>query len=240
MADSIFHQASTRGHANHGWLDARHSFSFASYYNPERVHFGALRVLNDDIVKGGGGFGEHPHDNMEIVTIPLVGALEHRDSMGNFGVIRRNDVQIMSAGSGLRHSEFNHDKEEQINLLQIWVFPKLQNIKPRYDQKTYLPEARKNRFLTVVSPEQSEETMWINQDAYFTLGAFDAGQTVDYAIKHKGNGVYIFLIEGRAKVGAQILERRDALGLWNTDAFTLIAESDVEVLVLDVPMGYGA
>lgn len=233
---TVFHKASERGHANHGWLNAHHSFSFASYHDPNKVHFGLLRVLNDDIIAPGMGFGMHPHDNMEIVTIPLKGTLEHRDSMGNIGVIRPNEIQAMSAGSGLMHSEYNHSKTEEINLLQIWVFPKERNIEPRYDQKIYSEKDKEEKFKTIVSPVKSEHTMWINQDAYFSLGKFKSGNSVDYKIQNPGNGAYIFIIEGEASIDTQKLEKRDALGIWETDTFSVNISKDSEILIIDVPM----
>ncbi|MFL5763781.1 MAG: pirin family protein [Bacteroidia bacterium] len=232
----IFHPASERGHADHGWLNAHHSFSFASYHDPSKVHFGLLRVLNDDIVAPGTGFGMHPHDNMEIVTIPLKGTLEHRDSMGNIGVIRPNEIQAMSAGSGLMHSEYNHSKTEEINLLQLWVFPKERNIKPRYDQKIFSEDDKAGKFKTIVAPERSDDVMWINQDAYFSIGKFKAGAKTEYTIKHKGNGAYVFLIEGNAIVAEQELNKRDAVGVWEADKFSVETKADSEILVVEVPM----
>ena len=233
---TIFHKASERGHADHGWLNAHHSFSFASYHDPSKVHFGLLRVLNDDIVAPGMGFGMHPHDNMEIVTIPLKGTLEHKDSMGNVGVIKPNEIQAMSAGAGLMHSEYNHSKTEAINLLQIWVFPKEKNVKPRYDQRVFTEEEKNGKFKTIVAPVKADDVMWINQDAYFSLGKFKAGSSVDYKIEHKGNGAYIFVIEGSAKIEGQQLEKRDAIGIWETDKFSITVTADTEILVIDVPM----
>jgi redox-sensitive bicupin YhaK (pirin superfamily) len=235
---TILHKASERGHADHGWLNAYHSFSFADYHDPSKVHFGLLRVLNDDTVAPGMGFGMHPHDNMEIVTIPLKGSLEHKDSMGNIGVIGTNEIQAMSAGSGVRHSEYNHSKTEAVNLLQIWVFPKVRNIQPRYDQKKYSLEESTGTFKTIVSPDKPDdnEVMWINQDAYFSLGKFKAGQTVDYKIQHVDNGAYVFIIEGGATIGSQPLAKRDAVGIWDADQFTISVNTDAEILVIDVPM----
>jgi len=233
---TVFHKASERGHADHGWLNARHSFSFASYHDPSKVHFGLLRVLNDDIVAPGMGFGMHPHDNMEIVTIPLKGTLEHKDSMGNVGVIKPNEIQAMSAGSGLMHSEYNHSKTEPINLLQIWVFPKVKNIEPRYDQRVFTEEEKNGKFKTIVAPIKSDDIMWINQDAYFSLGKFKAGNEIDYSIQHKNNGAYIFIIEGQATIEGQKLEKRDALGVWETNNISIKINSDTEILVIEVPM----
>jgi redox-sensitive bicupin YhaK (pirin superfamily) len=233
---TVFHKSTERGHADHGWLNAHHSFSFASYHDPSKVHFGLLRVLNDDIVAPGMGFGTHPHDNMEIVTIPLSGTLEHRDSMGNIGVIRPNEVQAMSAGSGLKHSEYNHSKTEPINLLQIWVFPKERNITPRYDQKIFSADEKEGRFKTLVAPERSEDVMWINQDAYFSLGKFASAATQEYKMKHGGNGAYVFVIEGGASIEGQKLEKRDAIGVWDADKFSIDIDAGSEILVIDVPM----
>lgn len=233
---TIIHKAESRGHANHGWLDSHHSFSFAHYYNPERVHFGALRVLNDDIVTGGMGFGTHPHDNMEIVSIPLSGDLEHKDSMGNAGVIRQNDVQIMSAGTGIQHSEFNKNKDKLVNFLQIWVFPKVRNIQPRYDQKTFSRESRVNKLQVVVSPDKNADGVWINQDAWFHMGNLDKGFKTEYQIKKEGNGVYAFVINGQATVNGIALNKRDAAGIWETDKLSIEANENAEILLLDVPM----
>lgn len=233
---TILHKAETRGRANHGWLDAHHSFSFASYYNPQRIRFGALRVLNDDWIEGGKGFGRHPHDNMEIVTIPLYGDIEHKDSMGNHGVIKQNDVQVMSAGSGVYHSEYNANPNKKLNLFQIWVLPKKLNISPRYDQKTYLPEERKNRFQTIVSPQEGGEGLPINQDAWFSLGKFDKSAEISYEIRKEGNGAYIMIVEGNATIQGQNLSKRDAIGIWDTEKILIKADSEVEILILDVPM----
>lgn len=232
---TIIHKSNTRGHANHGWLDAHHSFSFGQWYNPERVHFGKLRVLNDDIVKAGFGFGKHPHDNMEIVTIPLQGALEHKDSTGGNGVIKKYDVQVMSAGSGIEHSEFNHSKTEDVNLLQLWVFTNQQNVTPRYDQATFLPENRHNKFETVVSP-QGSTGLWIYQDAWFSLGNFDSATTNTYNLNKDGNGVYVFVIEGTVEIAGNTLGKRDALGIWDTSSFDIKTNSDTEILLVEVPM----
>ncbi|WP_026210113.1 pirin family protein [Flexithrix dorotheae] len=232
---TIIHKAETRGHANHGWLDSHHTFSFANYYDPERVHFGTLRVLNDDIVEGGMGFGKHPHDNMEIISIPLSGDLEHKDSMGNTAVIRENDVQVMSAGTGIFHSEYNKNKDSKVNFLQIWVFPKERNIKPRYDQKTYDPKDRTNRFQTVVSPTDPEAVS-INQDAYFSLGNFTSGQKTNYKISSPENGAYFFLLEGKIKIGQETLEKRDGIGIWDASTLEIEILEDAEILVMDVPM----
>lgn len=230
------HKANSRGLANHGWLLSRHTFSFAGYYNPDRIRFGLLRVLNDDIVQPGEGFGTHPHDNMEIVSIPLKGELAHRDSEGHEKVIYTHDVQIMSAGSGLTHSEYNHSKKDEVNFLQIWVFPKERNIRPRYDQRTFAPEKRINKIQTVVSPENSEDALWINQDAYFSLAKQEEGKELEYLINHKGNGLYVFVIEGSIEIEGEKLERRDAIGLEDIESVNIKALSDSDILLIDVPM----
>jgi redox-sensitive bicupin YhaK (pirin superfamily) len=233
---TVIHRSKDRGHADHGWLNAYHSFSFAGYYNPLKTRFGLLRVLNDDSVAAGMGFGTHPHDNMEIVTIPLEGDLEHKDNMGNSSVIRKNDVQIMSAGTGVTHSEFNHSKKDFVKLFQIWVFPKKEDITPRYEQKTYLPEDRKNKFQVVVSPDTNDGGVWINQDAYFSLGNFDSGNTIDYKIRKDGNGVYLMVIKGDIEIAGEKLNDRDAIGISNTDKFEIKTNSNTELLLIEVPM----
>ncbi len=240
MSNITLHKSETRGHANHGWLNARHSFSFANYYNPERMHFGVVRVLNDDIIAPAMGFGTHPHDNMEIITIPLRGSLRHKDSMGNEAVIQQNEVQIMSAGTGIQHSEFNASRDKDINLLQIWLFPKLRNIKPRYDQRTFRPEDRVNQLQTVVAPIGSEEekadAIGINQEAWFSLGTLTEGIEKTYSVKKTGNGVYAFVIEGNVTINGQPLSKRDALGISDIEMLTIKAETDAEILLMDVPM----
>lgn len=236
MTNTIIHKAATRGHANHGWLDSHHTFSFAAYYNPERMHFGVLRVLNDDIVHGGMGFGTHPHDNMEIISIPLSGDLEHKDSMGNTAVIKQGDVQIMSAGTGIQHSEYNRNKTSEVNFLQIWVFPKLRNIKPRYDQKTFATDNRINKWQQIVSPEGSAEGIDINQEAWFNMTRLSKGKSLEYNIQKQGNGVYAFILTGDVTINGQALNKRDGIGIQDTDKITLTADSDTEVLLMDVPM----
>lgn len=234
---TVVHKSESRGNANHGWLKSRHTFSFAGYYNPERVHFGALRVLNDDQVTGGQGFGTHPHDNMEIVSIPLQGDLEHKDSTGRNEVIRQGDVQIMSAGSGISHSEFNHNSDEEVHFLQIWVFPKKRNIEPRYEQKTYLADDRMNQFQTVVSPEGGT-ALWINQDAYFSMANLDAGTRLKYELKKPGNGIYLFVLNGELDVIGEVLDTRDAIGITDTNEIEIKAKSYAEILVIEVPMEF--
>ncbi len=231
-------KSNTRGHANHGWLDAHHSFSFAGYYDPSRMHFGVLRVLNDDRIAGGAGFGMHPHDNMEIITIPFSGALEHKDSMGNHGVIRAGDIQVMSAGTGIFHSEFNHHSTESCTLFQIWLFPDTKNVAPRYDQQTIPASSRKNTFQCIVSPKgETTEGMWIHQRAWFHLIDLDEGNTAIYDLKQSGNGVYVMQIEGESQIGSVRLLRRDAVEITGMSSFSIQAESKVSsLLVMEVPM----
>lgn len=236
MANTVLHKADSRGHANHGWLDSYHSFSFAHYYNPERMHFGVLRVLNDDTVAPGMGFGTHPHDNMEIISIPLEGGLEHKDSMGNTAVIRHGDVQVMSAGTGIRHSEYNRNKDQQVKFLQIWVFPNKRNVQPRYDQITLNLDDRHNKFQQILSPNPDDEGVWIHQDAWFHLGKLDKGVALDYTVKKPGNGLYAFILEGDVTIDGQALNRRDGFGVWDTDKISVTAESNAEVLLMEVPM----
>ena len=233
---TIVHKANTRGHADHGWLKANHSFSFAGYHDPERVHFGALRVLNDDHVEGGMGFGMHPHDNMEIITIPLEGELEHKDSMGNHGLIRKGEIQVMSAGTGIRHSEFNPSKDKPVKLLQIWLFPNKMNVTPRYDQKPYSLEETKNNLLTVVSPIGSDEGLNIHQQAWFSLGTLDKGFATTYKLHRKENGVYAFVINGDVTINGQKLNRRDGFGITDSETVEIEADSNAEVLLMEVPV----
>lgn len=233
---SILHRADSRGYADHGWLKSYHTFSFANYHNPQRVRFGLLRVLNDDVVQLGEGFGTHPHDNMEIVSIPLKGALAHKDSTGSEHIINTGDVQIMSAGSGLYHSEYNASQKDEVNFLQIWVFPKERDIAPRYDQKTFSENDRKNNFQVVVSPEKSNSSLWINQDAYFSLGNFEKATEALYSVKQNGNGIYIFVISGSVAVNGEHLGKRDAIALADTESVSIHAEENTELLVIEVPM----
>ncbi|HEY3250737.1 MAG TPA: pirin family protein [Ignavibacteria bacterium] len=233
---TILHKADSRGFADHGWLKSNHTFSFANYYDPDRVRFGLLRVLNDDTVEPGMGFGTHPHDNMEIVSIPISGELAHKDSTGKKEVIKTNDVQIMSAGSGLSHSEFNNSKTDKVNFLQIWVFPKVKDIEPRHDQKTFSPQERKNKLLTVISPEKNNGTLWINQDAYFSLGNLDEGTVIRHDIKKKNNGFYMFVIDGSIEINGIKLDKRDAVGLEEIESAEIKALKDSEVLLIEVPM----
>jgi redox-sensitive bicupin YhaK (pirin superfamily) len=236
MINTILHKAETRGDANHGWLHSRHTFSFADYYDPERVHFGMLRVLNDDTVQAGMGFGTHPHDNMEIISIPLEGDLEHKDSMGNVSVIKHGDVQVMSAGSGITHSEYNKNKDKPVKFLQIWVFPDRRNVKPRYDQITLKVADRHNRFQQILSPSPDDDGVWIYQKAWFHLGQFDKGFSADYHIKVKGDGVYAFILNGDVTINGQELKSRDGFGIWDIDKLSVKADSDAEFLLMEVPM----
>jgi redox-sensitive bicupin YhaK (pirin superfamily) len=237
MKNNVLHKAESRGDADHGWLHSRHTFSFAGYYDPERVHFGVLRVLNDDIVAPGMGFGTHPHDNMEIISIPLEGDLEHRDSMGNVSVIKHGDLQVMSAGTGITHSEYNKNKDKPVKFLQIWVFPDRKNVKPRYDQITLNIEDRHNKFQQVLSPNPDDAGVWIYQNAWFHLGKFDKGFSAEYKIKAEGNGVYAFILSGKVTIDGQELNARDGYGIRDTDKFTVTANSDAEFLLIEVPMG---
>lgn len=233
----VLHKATTRGHANHGWLDTSHTFSFANYHNPERMHFGVLRVLNDDIVDEGHGFGTHPHDNMEIISIPLEGDLEHKDSMGNVAVIKHGDIQVMSAGTGITHSEYNRNKDKKVKFLQIWLFPNKKDVKPRYDQITLNIKDRHNKLQQILSPSPNDAGVWIHQNSWFHLGKFDQNFSTEYALKSKANGVYAFVINGDVSINNQPLNRRDGLGIWSVDKITIKANSqNAEILLMEVPM----
>jgi redox-sensitive bicupin YhaK (pirin superfamily) len=236
MNNTIIHRANTRGHANHGWLNTHHTFSFAQYYNPERMNFGVLRVLNDDSVAGGQGFGTHPHDNMEIISIPLSGDLEHKDSMGNVQVIRENDVQVLSAGSGITHSEYNRNPDKQVQFLQIWVFPNKRNVKPRYDQLSFPKADRHNQLQQILSPNADDAGVWIHQDAWFHLGSFDSSFSSSYTLKKPGNGIYLFVLEGSIQLDNTILKRRDGMGVWDTQSIQFQSLEKTEILVMEVPM----
>jgi len=233
---SVLHKANTRGHANHGWLNSHHSFSFANYYNPERMNFGVLRVLNDDVVAGGKGFGKHPHDNMEIISIPLSGDLEHKDSMGNTTTIKQGDVQVMSAGTGVTHSEYNKNSDQEVRFLQIWVFPNKKNVSPRYDQITLNDQDMNNQFHQILSPNPDDEGVWVNQNAWFHMGKLEAGFQSDYTFKGNGNGVYAFVLEGEVTIDGQALSKRDGFGVWDTDRISVTANSEAKVLLMEVPM----
>ncbi|HQE11268.1 MAG TPA: pirin family protein [Flavipsychrobacter sp.] len=233
---TIFHKSAERGHMNFGWLDTYHSFSFGQYYDAKKMHFGALRVLNDDVVKGGNGFGTHPHDNMEIVTIPLVGALEHQDSSGGKGVIHVNDVQLMSAGSGIEHSEYNYHPTEDVNFLQIWIYPKERNIAPRYDQKTFLPEERINKLQYVVAPNDSS-ALNAHQDTWISLGNFDKGQQLTYSFHQQNMGLYLMVLEGSVLINDSLLNRRDAIAIADTHSIDInMEESKTQLILIEVPL----
>ena len=232
----VIHKSESRGGADHGWLKAKHTFSFAGYMDPSRVHFGMLRVLNDDIVAGGTGFGAHPHDNMEIITIPISGALHHKDNTGRSEIIRSGDVQIMSAGTGIVHSEMNASKDESVNLLQIWIFPKERNIVPRYEQKTFNEADRRDRFQIVVSPDKSEGGVWINQDVKFALSDLSSGKSVTYTPAFANSGLYLFVIDGQIEAADETLGLRDGMGVSETDLLTVTAIVDSKVLLMEIPM----
>jgi len=237
--NSVFHKASSRGHADHGWLKSHHSFSFASYYNPDRMHFGVLRVLNDDHVEGGKGFGTHPHDNMEIVSIPLQGDLEHKDSMGNTTVIKEGDIQVMSAGTGIYHSEYNKNQHQAVKFLQIWLFPNKKNVQPRYDQISLNEKSIQNQFFQILSPNPEDEGVWIHQNAWFHLGKFTENKEIIQTLKHPNNGLYVFQIEGKSTIGNQTLEKRDGLGIWDIKNITIQANEGSKILLMEVPMRMG-
>lgn len=231
----LIHRSEERGKANYGWLETRYSFSFSRYYNPEKMSFGLLRVLNDDVVHPATGFGTHPHDNMEIITIILEGQLEHKDSLGNGSVISKDEVQVMSAGSGVTHSEFNPSKTDKVSLLQIWIYPKEENIKPRYAQKSFPKEERKNKLVTVASGFNEDGSLYIHQNAEINLGYFDKSETINYKVRN-GNGVYLFLIDGQVKIRDEELFRRDAIGIYDTDEFQIQVFDNAEFVLLEVPM----
>jgi redox-sensitive bicupin YhaK (pirin superfamily) len=235
--NTVYHPAHTRGHADHGWLNTHHTFSFANYYHPERMHFGVLRVLNDDIVAPGMGFGTHPHDNMEIISIPLEGDLEHKDSMGNVANIRHGDVQVMSAGTGIEHSEYNKNSTIPVKFLQIWVFPNKRNLQPRYDQISLHTADRHNKLQQILSPSPHDAGVWIHQDAWFHLGTFDKGMEAQYALKKAGNGIYAFVLKGSFQLNGHPLNLRDGFGIWDVAGIELTATApDSEILLMDVPM----
>ena len=233
---TILHKAADRGKADHGWLKPNFYFSFGQYHDPKKIHFGALRVLNDDFIAGGGAFPTHPHDNMEIVTIPFTGALKHKDSTGGQGIIKAGDVQIMSAGTGVQHSEANESATEPVTLFQVWLFPKVNNIAPRYDQRTFNVAERLNSWQYVVSPNEADNGLWINQDARFALSTLEVGKELSYTNSFKGNGVFLVVIKGGVKVAGVQLEKRDALAISETESFTITATEDAELLAIEVPM----
>lgn len=235
---AIYHADKSRGVAEHGWLISRHTFSFANYYDPERINFGQLRVLNDDIVQPSMGFGTHPHENMEIISIPLSGSLRHQDSMGNEHIISAGEVQIMSAGSGITHSEYNNSSSLAVNFLQIWILPKEENITPRYDQKFFDATKRQNRFQVMVSPLKSTETVWINQEAWLSQADIQAGHEIVYEIKGKEHGVYFFIFEGEVSIDGNTVYRRDGLGLIGRNSHAVAAKADTQMLAIEVPLAY--
>jgi redox-sensitive bicupin YhaK (pirin superfamily) len=237
MASYILHKADTRGHADHGWLSSHHTFSFAGYYNPERMQFGALRVFNDDKVAGGRGFDSHPHDNMEIISIPLEGDLEHKDNMGNTEIIRQGDVQVMSTGTGVFHSEYNANKDRPVSFLQIWLYPNQLNVTPRYDQITLDIADKKNQLQQIISPNADDAGTWIYQDAWFNMGLFDKGKTISYPVKKQGNGVYVFVLSGSFTIDGQPVGTRDGIGITDAENISIIAtDENSELLIMDVPM----
>ena len=232
----VIHRAETRGHFNHGWLNTYHSFSFAEYYNPDRIQFGMLRVLNDDIVKPGMGFGTHPHNNMEIITIPLEGQLEHRDSMGNGSVIEAGEVQVMTAGSGITHSEFNPSSDEEVNLLQIWVFPRERNLTPRYDQKRFDTSKMKNQLMMVVTPDGDNGSLFIHQDAWFSLAEVEEGKELNYQLHNDKHGIYLFVIDGELEVGEDALKSRDGIGIYDVSEISVKSKRSTKFIVMEIPM----
>ncbi|MDA8595677.1 pirin family protein [Flavobacteriaceae bacterium] len=234
--EKIIHKANSRGHAFHGWLESYHSFSFASYRNPERMHFGVLRVLNDDRVAPGQGFGTHPHENMEIISIPLKGDLEHKDSMGNTTVIKSGDIQIMSAGTGVQHSEYNKNEDAEVEFLQIWIIPRVRNVPPRYDQIAINSFAKSNEFYQILSPNAGDQGVWIHQNAWFSMGDFEKGIKTLYTLHDQVNGVYVFVLEGSIEIDDSQLNRRDAIGLWDTREFEVTSSETAKVLLMEVPM----
>lgn len=233
---TVLHKSNTRGHANHGWLDSHHSFSFANYFNPERVQFGVLRVLNDDVVAAGKGFGTHPHDNMEIISIPLSGSLTHRDNMGNEAVIKEDDVQVMSAGTGILHSEFNQNNDKEVRFLQIWLFPNKRDVAPRYDQISLRDIEKKNQFYQVLSPNKEDQGVWVHQDAWFNLGKFDKNTETEYILNNAGNGIYAFVLDGDVEINGQQLNKRDGYGITDSSKLNFKALTDARVLLMEVPM----
>ncbi|MCJ8292120.1 MAG: pirin family protein [Crocinitomicaceae bacterium] len=232
------YRASDRGHADHGWLKANHSFSFGSWYNPDRMNFGALRVLNDDIVAPGMGFPTHPHDNMEIITIPLSGAVHHQDSMGNKGEIPAGEVQVMSAGTGVTHSEFNGNQDAELKIFQIWIIPNQRNVEPRYDQIKIDPLSHKNKFTQLVSPNKDDEGTWIHQDAYIHMASLEAGKSIDYIPKNSNNGIYVMIIDGSLSILSNELNDRDAMSIVDAEKLTFDATKNSQFIVLEVPMTF--
>lgn len=232
----IIHPAETRGIANHGWLKSRHTFSFADYYNPERMSFGSLRVINDDNIDPGTGFGTHSHRDMEIISIPIEGALKHQDSEGNSSVIKQGEVQVMSAGTGIAHSEHNASLTEAAKFLQIWVLPKKLGIKPRYEQKVFSIEGRKNKLQMVVASDGRGGALSINQDAYFSLSDLDATQSVTYQKQSSSNGVYLFVLSGEVELNSKIFKARDGVGITDFKSLYIVANAPSGILLMEVPL----
>jgi redox-sensitive bicupin YhaK (pirin superfamily) len=233
---TIVHKAESRGFADHGWLKAKHSFSFANYYHPEKIHFGVLRVLNDDTIAPGAGFSTHPHDNMEIITIPLSGKLAHKDSMGNASVISTGEVQVMSAGTGIFHSEYNYNKDKELQLFQIWMFPKIKNVEPRYDLISIKDIEKENDFFQILSPNKDDQGVWVYQDAWFSLGNFTKAVATSYTVKKSGNGVYIMVIDGQIQINGHDLKKRDAIGITHTSEIEITIMDKAQLLLMDIPM----
>ena len=235
---TIYHAADSRGDANHGWLKSKHTFSFANYHNPERMGFGALRVINDDFVIAGQGFGKHSHRDMEIISIPLSGKLGHGDNIGNNGIIETGEIQVMSAGTGITHSEMNADNNEAVSFLQIWVIPNKMNAEPRYQQIRMDELMKPNAFNQILSPNSDDAGVWIHQDAWFSMGDFDKGVTETYQLKNPNNGVYIFVISGKVVINGNTLDTRDGLGVWDTKNFTMDVLDGAKVLLMEVPINF--
>jgi len=235
--NTVLHKADTRGDANHGWLHSKHTFSFANYYNPERMNFGVLRVLNDDKVSGNMGFGTHPHKDMEIISIPLEGDLKHKDNMGNETIIKSGDIQVMSAGTGVMHSEYNNNPDRPVKFLQIWVFPNQKNVAPRYDQITLDVADRKNKLQQIVSPNPDDAGVWVYQNAWFNMTNLEKGKELNYSLNDpKTNGVYVFVLKGDVTINNQSLINRDGFGVWDTNKLHIKADSNTELLLMEVPM----
>ena len=234
----VIHRANTRGFADHGWLRSHHTFSFAGYQDPERMNFGALRVLNDDVVQPKMGFGTHPHQNMEIISIPLQGALSHKDSMGNKKAIEVDEIQVMSAGTGLTHSEFNDSKTKEVNFLQLWIFPEEMEVEPNYEQRVFPSKGRKNKLQTVVAPKDNLEgdALPISQQAYIHRATLDTNSTLDLKVRSDQNGLYIFVVDGEINIENEILNERDAIGISEINTAMVSAIKASELIVIEVPM----
>lgn len=233
---TVIHKSDSRGYANHGWLEARHSFSFANYYNPDKLNFGVLRVLNDDIIAPSAGFPQHPHDNMEIITIPLSGAIAHKDSMGNSSVIETGEIQVMSAGKGIFHSEYNYNEDKELRLFQIWLIPNVKNIEPRYDQLKLAEIYKENELVQILSPNKEDDGVWIYQDAWFHLGDYTKESSIEYTLKKDGNGIYIIVIDGEISVNNKQLQTKDAIGIWDAISIDIKVNTTSKFLIIEVPM----